>query len=147
MSNNIIVYQDSTGLHLSTPAECADMESLISRTVPKDSNGEYLPYKIMSRDELPITKYIYSWSLIDSSLVQDRSELYELKKAEWRGMRSRLLIKYDIAFIKALEAGNALEQQKIINIKKKLRDVTATKIDFLSNEELEDFVPEILNVV
>jgi hypothetical protein len=122
---------------------CVDDESEILKDLPK-VDGQPVPFKIV--DQLP-QKYFESYDLTDNEIVQNRSKLHNLKKSDWRRLRTPLLEKYDVLFMRALENGNTSEIERIRNIKQQLRDVTSYNVSNLSNIELEDLTPTILLIV
>jgi len=119
---------------------CVDDESQIMKDIPR-KDGQDTPFKIVT--ELPL-RYFESYDLTDNAIIQNRAKLHGLKKQEWRQLRTKQFTKYDVLFMKALEEGNQADMESIKLIKQQLRDVTAVDVSGFTNQELEDFTPDIL---
>jgi len=66
-------------------------------------------------------------------------------KDKWREARKPLLASLDIEFMKAVEAGDSEKQAEIASKKQALRDVTQTKINGNTPEEIKAVWPSVLN--
>lgn len=137
-----LLYNDSVTHYISV-CYTIDKDKTIDIVVPKTENGDKVPYIVT--DTFPL-KYTHTYKLNETTLEleQVRDKLYELKKEEWRQKRAPLLTKYDVEFMRALEMGDQEKINRIKDIKQQLRDITATDITYLSNAELEDYIPELL---
>jgi len=146
------VYQNPHTFQMEALIPCVNNEAEILKDLPK-VDGQPVPYKIV--DQLP-QKYFESYDLAaegdnalldnaaSSPFIQSRAKLHSLKKSEWRQLRTIQFSKYDVSFMRALEDGNTAEIDRIKSIKQQLRDVTAADVSSLTNQELEDFTPDIL---
>lgn len=118
-----------------------NIQHIIDKSIPKDADGNTVPHKVYDSISL---KYFESYDFADNDMQQNRGKLHEIKKAEWRRLRTPLLQKYDVLFMKALEQSDSDEIARIKDIKQQLRDVTAIDVSELTNAELETFKPSIL---
>ena len=141
------VYQNPYTNNMEALIPCVNNEAEILKDLPK-VDGQPVPYKIV--DQLP-QKYFESYDLCCTAacpdileVIQSRAKLHSLKKSEWRQSRTIQFSKYDVSFMRALEDGNSIEIDRIKSIKQQLRDVTAADVSSLTNQELEDFTPDIL---
>jgi len=66
-------------------------------------------------------------------------------KDKWREARKPILASLDIEFMKAVEAGDSEKQAEIASKKQALRDVTQTKINGNTPEEIKAVWPSVLN--
>jgi hypothetical protein len=110
------------------------------KDVPKDT-----PYKIVDSVEID-NDYFNAYefdSELGSKLNADKAK--ELHKDKWRSARKSKLEALDIAFMKAVESGDAVKQAEIATNKQALRDVTNTEIIGSTIEEIKSVWPEILN--
>jgi predicted metal-dependent hydrolase len=118
---------------------CGDVNDSI-KDVPKDT-----PYKIIDSVEID-NDYFNAYefdSELGSKLSADKAK--ELHKDKWRSARKPKLEALDIAFMKAVESGDAVKQAEIATNKQALRDVTNTEIIGSTIEEIKSVWPEILN--
>jgi hypothetical protein len=79
----------------------------------------------------------------NGSIAVDITAAQEIQKDQWRGMRTPLLQQLDIEYMKAIESGNAQQQELIAQKKQLLRDVTQTAMPH-NLEEIKQCVPSIL---
>jgi len=138
--NRYYVYQNPWTNNMEALIPCSNNEDEIIKDIPK-VEGQTVDYKVVY--QLP-ARYFESYDLINDQVIQSRAKLHELKKKEWRQLRTNQFLKYDVLFMKALEDGNAAELDRIKLIKQQLRDVTAVDVSSLTNQELEDYTPDIL---
>ena len=68
----------------------------------------------------------------------------EIKRDQFRVLRKPLLESLDVAFVRALEVGDAAAQASIAAEKQALRDVTKVPLPD-DVEALKAFIPEILS--
>ena len=68
----------------------------------------------------------------------------EIKRDQFRTLRKPLLESLDVAFVRALEQGDAAAQASIAAEKQALRDVTKVPLPD-DVEALKAFIPEILS--
>jgi len=118
---------------------CGDVNDAI-KDVPKDT-----PYKIVDSVEID-NDYFNAYefdSELGSKLNADKAK--EIHKDKWRSARKPKLQALDIAFMKAVEAGDTAKQSEIAAEKQALRDVTNTPIIGSTIEEIKSVWPEILN--
>jgi predicted metal-dependent hydrolase len=110
------------------------------KDVPKDT-----PYKIIDSVEIDNDYFnAYEFDLeLGSKLNAEKAK--ELHKDKWRSARKPKLEALDIAFMKAVEAGDTAKQSEIAAEKQALRDVTDTEIIGSTIEEIKSVWPEILN--
>lgn len=142
-----IVYEYQNELCICVPTSNVPISNVIENDIPKNDANQRVPYQILN--QLP-SNYLESYDFVPDAnpsdcLVQNKTKLHNIKKNEWRRLRIKMFEKYDILFIKALELNDIVEQQRITSIKQQLRDITSIDISSLSNTELENFVPPILN--
>ena len=141
---SIIAFQTPDVPHIQYLFPCIDdISKVIQKDVPKLSNGELVPHKIISRQSAPF-KYSSSWTLVNGELEQDRDALLSLKMQEWRQLRLPLLLKLDTDFMKALEVKDEFRQNEIIAMKQVLRDITSVDLSNISDAELENHIPAVL---
>jgi len=110
------------------------------KDVPEDT-----PYKIIDSVEID-NDYFNAYefdSELGSKLNADKAK--EIHKDKWRSARKPKLQALDIAFMKAVEAGDTAKQSEIAAEKQALRDVTNTPIIGSTIEEIKSVWPEILN--
>lgn len=118
---NVIIYQDQDGLAVIHPAEGSAMEQLVS-AVPPGANYIALPLA-----DLPEDRYFRdAWELVGGALSINIEAAKEIQRNVWRKMREPKLEALDLAFIRAIEAGDAELQADISAQKAALRDVTET---------------------
>lgn len=135
-----IVYQNPITNCMEITYPCINDIEIVKKSIPKDNNGETVNYKFIEN----FPKLIESYNFVDNEIVRDRNKLHEIKKKEWRMLRKPKLEKLDIEFMKSLEDNDVSKQEEIKLKKQQLRDVTSISIDNLSNDELEEYIPEIL---
>ena len=113
--------------------------SLAIKDVPKDT-----PYKIV--ESVDIDNDYFNAYEFDSELGSklNAEKAKELHKDKWRSARKPKLESLDIAFMKAVEAGDTDKQAEIAAEKQALRDVTDTEIAGSTIEEIKSVWPEIL---
>lgn len=68
----------------------------------------------------------------------------EIKREQFRTLRKPLLESLDVAFVRALEVGDAAAQASIAAEKQALRDVTKVPLPD-DVEALKAFIPEVLS--
>lgn len=69
----------------------------------------------------------------------------EIQKNKWRYLRSEILSKLDIEFMRAIETGDTTKQDLIKSQKQALRDVTSIELQD-SLEEIKNTIPDILDI-
>jgi hypothetical protein len=134
----IIIYQDQDGLAVIHPAPGTTMEQLVEY-VPAGA-----PYAAMLLEDLPEDRYFRdAWKLEAGQLAIDIEGAKEIQRNVWRKLRAPKLESLDLAFIRALEAGDAVAQADIAAQKTALRDVTETALPN-DLEGIRNTVPQIL---
>jgi hypothetical protein len=78
-------------------------------------------------------------------IVVNPDKAKSIWKDKWREARKPLLASLDIEFMKAVEAGDSEKQAEIASKKQALRDVTQTKINGNTPEEIKAVWPSVLN--
>lgn len=146
-----IVYQNpnTNSMEICVPAisgageQATDIQEVIKKDIPKDNNGNTLPYNVF--ETLPL-KYLDSYDFNNdyNNIIQNRTKLHNLKKQEWRNKRFPLLQKLDVDFLKALETNDIVKVEEIKIKKQQLRDITDIDVSYLTNQQLEEFTPDIL---
>ena len=116
-----------------------DMNEVL-KDIPKNQDGHTVEYKFI--DIFP--KYTETFDFINNNVVRNRNKLQEFKKSEWRRLRKGKLEKLDIEFMKSIETNNLVKQDEKKKKKQALRDVTDTDVSNLSDDDLENYIPEIL---
>ena len=139
MSKNI-VYQNPNSNNMEILIPCVNDLNEVLKDLPKNQDG--LPVEFKFIDNVP--KYTETFDFIDNNVVRNRTKLHEFKKSEWRRVRKGKLEKLDIELMKSIETGDAVKQEEIKLKKQQLRDVTATDVSNLTDDDLENYIPEIL---
>lgn len=134
----IIIYQDQDCLAVIHPAQEATLEQLVA-CVPDGA-----PYAVMQHDDLPEDRYFRdAWKLEAGQLAIDIEGAKEIQRNVWRKLRAPKLEALDLAFMRALEAGDTVAQADITAQKTALRDVTLTELPN-DPEGIRNTVPQIL---
>lgn len=88
----------------------------------------------------------------DAYTISDNAEIEvnfqkakEIQKNKWRYLRTSILEKLDVEFIRAIEVGDASKQDLIKSQKQALRDVTSIELPD-SLEEIKNMIPDILDI-
>jgi len=135
---NIIIYQDQDGLAVIHPAPGTTMEQLVE-CVPVGA-----PYSAIALEDLPEDRYFRdAWKLEAGVLVIDIEGAKEVQRNVWRKLRTPKLEALDLAFLRALEAGDTAAQADITAQKTALRDVTETALPN-DLDGIRNTIPEIL---
>ena len=135
-----VVYQNPNNNNMEILIPCVNDMNLVLKDIPKNQDGNTVEYKFI--DNVP--KYTETFDFINNNVTRNRTKLQELKKSEWRRLRKDKLEKLDIEFIKSIESGNNIKQDEIKLKKQALRDVTDIDVSNLTDDDLENFIPEIL---
>jgi hypothetical protein len=138
--NQIIIYTDTDGaICIVHPAPGYALETVIASAVPPGT-----AHHIIDADQLPQDRYFReAWKLEDGALVIDIDKAKDVQRNVWRKLRSPKLTALDLAFMRALEAGNAVAQSEITAQKTALRDVTLTELPN-DPEGIRETMPSIL---
>jgi hypothetical protein len=140
MNNRFIVYQNPQTNMMEVLIPCIDDINELLKDVPKNQDGNIVPFKFI--DNFP--KYPETFDLKDNQIVRNRNKLHNFKKNEWRFIRKPKLEKLDIEFMKSIEVGDIVKQNEIKLKKQELRDATDTDVNNLSDDDLENYTPDIL---
>ena len=135
-----IVFQNPNNNNMEILIPCVDDMNEVLKDIPKNQDGRPVEYKFI--DIFP--KYTETFDFINNNVVRNRTKLQEFKKSEWRRLRKVKLEKLDIEFMKSIETNNLVKQDEIKLKKQALRDVTDTDVSNLSDDDLENYIPEIL---
>lgn len=136
--NNIIIYQDGADLCVIHPAEGTPMEALVL-AVPEGA-----AYIAMDVEDLPEDRYFRdAWKLVGGSLTIDIELAKAVQRNRWRKLRAPKLDALDLAYLRAIEAGDSALQADIAATKAALRDVTDTELPN-DIEAIRNTVPSIL---
>jgi len=140
-----IVYQNPETNNMEILIPCVSVLDEVIKDIPKkDGNtadlGRPVEYKFI--DTVP--KYTETYDFINNNVTRNRTKLHNLKKNEWRNLRKNKLEKLDIEFMKSIETNDLVKQEEIKLKKQALRDVTDIDVSNLSDDDLENYTPEIL---
>jgi len=136
--NNVIIYQDGADLCVIHPAEGVAMEDLV-QAVPTGAS-----YIALDVADLPEDRYFRdAWKLVGGALTIDIELAKEVQRNRWRRLRAPKLEALDLAYLRAIEAGDSALQAEIAATKAALRDVTDTELPN-DIEGIRDTVPSIL---
>ena len=136
--NNVIIYQDGADLCVIHPAEGATMEDLV-QAVP--AGAAYIALDVA---DLPEDRYFRdAWKLVGGALTIDVELAKEVQRNRWRKLRAPKLEALDLAYLRALEAGDSALQADIAATKAALRDVTDTALPN-DIDGIRNLVPSIL---
>jgi hypothetical protein len=138
-----IVYISEDGLNVITPAPGIPIEDCI-KNVP-----DGLGYKIVSVSEVPSDRsFRNAWEIQGEKIAVNMTKAVEIQQDRLRVERQPLLESLDVAFMKALEAGDAKMREDIVARKQALRDVTNHPALLLAKtpEELKGVTIETLGI-
>lgn len=87
-----------------------------------------------------------AWKAGTGRVEHDMDKAREIQKERLRVLRAPLLVELDVDFMRAIEAGDVLAQQRIGEQKQQLRDATADPAIAAATtpEQLKAAVPEML---
>ncbi len=136
-----IVYQNPYSDNIEVLIPCVDDLNEVLKDIPRKPDGSVSEFKFI--DKVP--KIIETYDFVNNTLTRNRSKLHNFKKNEWRHLRKNKLEKLDIEFMKAIETNDMVKQEEIKLKKQALRDVTDIDVSNLTDDELENFTPDILN--
>jgi hypothetical protein len=140
MINRFIVFQNPQTNHIGVLIPCVNDMDEILKDIPKNQDGNTVEFMFI--DKIP--KYIETFDFKDNLVIRNRTKLHNFKKNQWRFIRKSKLEKLDIEFMKSIELGDTIKQDEIKLKKQALRDVTDTDCSNLSDDELENYTPDIL---
>jgi hypothetical protein len=124
-----IIYKNTdntVGVLSLSPNWDRSFEELAQKDVP-----EGLPWKVVEENELPKDRYLVSaWMLkdINEEITFDLKEVKKIWLNLYRKVRTPLLEKLDLEYMRADEAGNLELKKEIATKKQALRDVTKTEL-------------------
>jgi len=83
-------------------------------------------WKVIDPSEIPQDRtFRNAWTHSKGKIVHDMPRAREIHRGRLREARKQLLLELDAAYMKADEAGETVEKQRIAKEKQRLRDVTA----------------------
>jgi hypothetical protein len=88
----------------------------------------------------------FEWDYEKNDLKINIEKAKEIKRNEYRLLRPALFEKLDVEFMKALETNNQSKLQEIVQLKEKLRNMTAVELPN-NKEELFIFYPDCIREV
>ena len=135
----MIMYDNGDGVSIVCPAPGVDLESAAAATVPKGAS-----YKVIEDSQLPADrKFRDAWTMNGIDVAKAKKVWLETKI---RPARDEKLAELDIAWMKAIENGEAKLADSIAAKKQQLRDITQRKefTKIKKVEDIENFWPEIL---
>lgn len=126
-----------------TPHCELDIEEIIAKDVPSG-----LEYVVLEKTQLPKSGiFMAAWFLSDGVLKIDTDDAHALWKKVWRKKREPILKTLDIAFMKAIETGDATRIADITSQKQELRDVTLIELPQpLPEDDIDSFSARIMEV-
>jgi len=136
-----VIYKHEGKLWVLTPVEnCGlTLEQVISKDVPSGAIHAVV-------DSVPEDRtFREAWKFSETGVQIDIPVAKEIWKNKWREARKKKFASLDVAFMRALEAGDTDAQADIAEQKEALRDVTLTPINGNTPEEIKAVWPEILN--
>lgn len=148
MSKIIVVKNlDGSCLLINPSAEALQtmsVEEVAAKDVPKG-----LPYRIVDRDKIPKDRtFRNAWTddLPTDTVDIDLNKARVIHLESLRRLRNEKLKESDVAFMKALESGDIVEQDRLKLVRQALRDLPKT-LDLTvatTAEELKVLIPDIL---
>lgn len=136
--NEIILYPTDSGVAVLIPTGELPLEKVIEKDVPTQD------YKIMPMENLPDTYFRAAWRYdAESGVLVDIPTAQEVQRNKWRAIRDPKLTALDLAFMRAVETGDAEKQAEIAAQKQALRDVTLTELPN-DLEAIKSTLPDIL---
>ena len=90
----------------------------------------------------------FEWDYIKNDIKINIEKAKEIKRDEYRLMRTPILELLDIKYIRALEVNDQVNLQKVVELKEKLRNITTIELPNTEEELLyfyPDCFPECLN--
>lgn len=88
--------------------------------------GQYVSHRAMAQGEtMPPRTFRDAWTEINGTIDHDWAKAREIRKEQLRRERAPKLAELDTAFLRAIEAGDQAEGNKVAAKKQALRDVTA----------------------
>ena len=138
--SKVIIYQEGDSVCVIYPTGSVPIEEVAKKDVPEGAL-----YKIVDASTLPADRYFRNaWRFVQNRVDVDIEAAKKVQRDVWRRMREPKLKSLDLEFMQALEAGNAVQQKKVTDAKKKLRDVTLIPLpDDLDG--IRSTIPEILS--
>jgi hypothetical protein len=116
MSQNVILFNNGTGVSLMIPAE-SSVDECLKNDVPKGAK-----YIVIDRDEMPSYIFQDAWSIKNDKISIDMNKARDVHRSFLRIGREPKLKELDIKFQIALEKGEDLKP--ITSAKQALRDLT-----------------------
>jgi hypothetical protein len=135
-----IIYAQQDGkLAIVYPASDVSIEDVVKRSVPANT-----PHSIVSDVSHIESDYADGYIYEDGEAVADIDKCKSLHLDKFRAARAPKLAALDVAFMRAVEQGDAEKQSEIAAIKQELRDVTKVELPE-TLEEIKAVWPEILS--
>lgn len=152
MSGRILYERPDGGVSIVCPAQPYDertgtgtkltIQEIAAKDVPLG-----VPYRIVDSSELPTDRtFRNAWVMSGIAVAVDMTKAREVHREHLRVLRAPVLAALDIAFLRAIEAGDVPRQAEIAAQKEALRTVTDDPaIDAATTpDELKAVIPEIL---
>lgn len=101
---------------------------------------------VIRKESETVSNYFYSsfeWDYEKNDIKINIEKAKEIKRNEYRLMRTALLEALDVLFMRALELGDQNKTQEIVQLKQKLRDITDLELPN-TEEELLTFYPSCI---
>jgi hypothetical protein len=123
--NQRIIYQNADGgISIVIPTGEIPIEDVIAKDVPAG-----VEYSVVDEADIPSDRYFRkAWKVGEDGVEIDVESAKGVQRDKWREARTPKLATLDLAFMRALEAGDAERQAEIVEEKQALRDVTATPL-------------------
>lgn len=128
-----------------TAAWAETEDEYVRRVLPQLSPGAAA--QIVDEAAIPADRtFRNAWKTGVAGVAVDMPKAREIHKERLRDLRKPKMEALDVAYMRADEAGNAAEKQRIAALKQALRDVTADpRIEAAATpEELKNVVPQAL---
>lgn len=123
--NQRIIYQNAEGgVSIIIPTGEIPIEDVIAKDVPAG-----VEYSVVDEADIPSDRYFRkAWKISATGIEIDIESAKDIQRDKWREARAPKLAALDLAFMRALEAGDSERQAEIVAEKQALRDVTATPL-------------------
>ena len=131
--------EDETGGSVNNLNDNSQINEII-KDIPKNQDGSIVKFKVVNS----VPKYTEYFDFLNDSIVRNRNKLHNYKKNQWRFIRKGKLEKLDVEFMKSIELNDTLKQNEIKLKKQELRDVTSIDVSDMNDDDLENFIPDIL---
>lgn len=144
----IVYTRADGGVTVSHPAigageQITEEDALQRAFIPADAINP----QVIEADDVPVDRtFRDAWTHDGANITVDMTKAVEIQKDRLRLLRAPMFADLDVAFIQALESGDAIAQADIANQKQALRDVTDDPAIAAATtpEELKAAIPSVL---